>query len=126
MSQATGLLDSIKRLTGTLLAILQARIELISNELEEERLRIRQMLFYASAALLFFGMAIMLLTVFVVVFFWEGHRLLALGGMGTFFFLAGVLTWNALRRVSRERSKLLSFTLAEIAQDIDRLAPRHE
>jgi uncharacterized membrane protein YqjE len=124
MSQPTGLLESLKRLTGTLLSIIQTRLELLANELEEERLRVRQMLFYGSVALFLFSMATMLLTVFVVVLFWNSYRLEVLGGLTVLFLCAGLLVWNALLRVARERPKLFSTSLAELTDDIDRLTPR--
>ena len=124
MAESTGLMESLKRMAGTLLVILQTRIELLSNEMEEERLRVGQVLLYGSVALLFFGLAIMLLTVFVLVLFWDSHRLLVLGGFAALYFVAGLLAWNALRRVARERSKLFSTSLAELADDRDWLAPR--
>lgn len=124
MAESTGLMESLKRMAGTLLVILQTRIELLSNEMEEERLRVGQVLLYGSVALLFFGLAIMLLTVFVLVLFWDSHRLLVLGGFAALFFVAGLLACNALRRVARERSKLFSTSLAELADDRDWLAPR--
>lgn len=123
MSESGGLMESLKRLTGTLLVIFQTRLELLSNEMEEERLRIGQMLLYGSAALLFFGLTIMLLTVFIVVLFWDSYRLQVLGGLSVFFFVAGLLLWNALRRVAREKPRLFSSSLAEFSDDRDRLAP---
>ena len=116
-------MESLKRMTGTLLDILQTRLDLLSNEMEEERLRIGQMLLYGSIALFFFGLTIMLLTVFFVVLFWDEHRLLVLAGFTALYFVAGLLVWSALRRVSREKSKLFSASLAELADDRDRLAP---
>jgi uncharacterized membrane protein YqjE len=124
MPESTGLMESLKRLAGTLLVIFQTRLELLSNEMEEERLRIEQMLFYASIALFFFGLAFMLLTVFVVVVFWDSYRLQVLGGFTVLYFVAGLLAWNALRLVSLEKSKLFSASLAELADDRDQLAPR--
>ncbi|MDO8988907.1 MAG: phage holin family protein [Sideroxyarcus sp.] len=124
MPQATGLLESLKRLAGTSLAIVQTRLELLSNELEEERLRIRQLLFYGSVALFLFGMATLLLTVFIVVLFWDSYRLQVLGGLTVLFFFAGLLAWNALLRAKRERPRLFSASLAELADDIERLTPR--
>lgn len=123
MSESGGLMESLKRLTGTLLVIFQTRLELLSNEMEEERLRIGQMLLYGSAALLFFGLTIMLLTVFIVVLFWDSYRLQVLGGLSVLFFVAGLLLWNALRRVAREKPRLFSSSLAEFSDDRDRLAP---
>ena len=62
-------------MAGTLLVIFQTRLELFSSEVEEERLNIEQMLFYGSIALFFFGLAILLLTIFIVVVFWDSYRL---------------------------------------------------
>jgi len=124
MSQSSGLLDSLKRLAGTLLAIVQTRLELLATEFEEERLRVRQMLFYGSVALFLFGMATMLLTVLIVVVFWDSYRLQVLGGLTALFFVAGMLVLNALRRMARERPKLFASSLVELSDDIDRLTPR--
>ena len=115
---------SLKRLAGTLLAIIQTRLELLSNEMEEERLRIGQMLLYGSVALFFFGMATVLLTAFVVVVFWDSNRLLVLAGFTGIYFVVGLLAWYALRRVANDKSKLFSASLAELADDRDQLAPR--
>jgi uncharacterized membrane protein YqjE len=123
MAESTGLMESLERLAGTLLAIFQTRLELLSNEMEEERVRIEQMLLYGSVALFFFGLAIMLLTAFIVVLFWDSHRLLVLGGFTALFFVAGLLVLNELRRLAKEKSKLFSASLAELADDRDRLAP---
>ena len=123
MAESTGLMESLERLAGTLLVIFQTRLELLSNEMEEERVRIEQMLLYGSVALFFFGLSIMLLTTFIVVLFWDSHRLLVLGGFTALFFVAGLLVLNELRRVVREKSKLFSASLAELADDRDRLAP---
>lgn len=124
MAESTGLMESLKRMAGTLLVIFQTRLALLSNEMEEERLHVGQMLLYGSIALLFFGLAIILLTMFVLVLFWDSQRLLVLGGFTALYFVAGLLAWNALRRMARERSKLFSTSLAELADDRDWLAPR--
>ena len=111
-------------MVGTLLAIFQTRLELLSNEIEEERLRVRQMLFYGSIALFFFGLSIMLTTVFIVAMFWDSYRLSVLGGLASIFFLIGLFVWNSLRYASRGRSKLFSSSLAELNEDRARLISR--
>ena len=116
-------MESLKRLASTLLAIIQTRLELLSSEMEEERLRIGQLLLYGSVALFFFGLAIMLLTVLIVVVFWDSNRLLVLGCFAVLYFVAGLLAWNASRRVAQEKSKLFSASLAELADDRDQLSP---
>lgn len=124
MTESDGLMGSLRRLANTLLAIVQTRLELLSNELEEERLRIEQKLLYGSVALFFFGLSILLLTVFIVVLLWDNNRLLVLGCFAGLYFAAGLLAWNALRRVTREKSKLFSVSLAELADDRELLVPR--
>lgn len=122
MTDSIGLMASLKRLANTLLAILQTRLELLSNEMEEERVRIEQILLYGSIVLFFFALAIMLLTAFIVVLFWDEHRLLVLGGFSASFFIAALLALKGLRRVTREKCKLFSASLAELADDRDGLS----
>jgi uncharacterized membrane protein YqjE len=124
MTNSSGLLESSKRVVGTLLTIFQTRLELLSNEIEEERLRMRQMLLYGSVAMFFFGLSIMLLTVFVVVVFWDTYRLSVLGGLAALFFLAGLIVSNSLRNLAQERTKLFSSSLSELKEDRARLTSR--
>ncbi len=123
MTASIRLTESLKRAAGTMLSIAQTRLELLANELEEERLHFEQTLLYSGIALLFFGLSIMLLTVFVVVVFWDSQRLLVLGSLATLFFIAGLLVWNASRNLIRKKSKLFSASLAELSSDRDQLAP---
>lgn len=111
-------------MVGTLLAIVKTRIELLSNEIEEARLRFEQVLFYSSLVLFFFGLSIMLLTVFIVVLFWDSQRLQVLGGLAALFFVAGILASIMLRRVAQQRTKVFSASLDRLSEDINLLGPR--
>ena len=122
----TGLLGSAKRLLCTLTTIVSTRIELLANELQEERLRLTQMLFFALAAFFCFGMGLLLFTVFIVVLFWDDHRLAVLGGLGFFFFASGVLLAMLLRNKAQAGSRLFSASLGELAKDRASLETRHE
>lgn len=122
MEQSTGLMESMKRLAGTVLAICQTRLALLTNEVEMEQLRIKQMLLYAGIALILFGLTCVVLTAFIVVLFWDSGPLLVLGGIAVTYFVAGILAWNGLRRLSREKSSLFSSSLAEFSKDRDHLA----
>ncbi len=124
MPQTSGLFGSLKRWTGTVLEIARTRLALLANEIEEERLRISQMFIYGCIVLFCFGLATMLLTVFIVVLFWDTYRLPVLGGLATFFFVAGLVAGNALRRLARDRPRLFSTSLAELSDDLHRLTPR--
>ena len=108
---------SIKRLLSTLVSIAATRLELLANELHEERLHLEQMLLYFLSALFCIGMSIMLLTVFIVVWFWEDNRLAVLGGSAVIFLTLGGMLTARLRRMARIKSRLFSVSLAELDSD---------
>ncbi|PIV91575.1 MAG: hypothetical protein COZ20_00135 [Gallionellales bacterium CG_4_10_14_3_um_filter_54_96] len=117
----TGLMVSIKRLLSTLIAIASTRLELLANELHEERLHLEQMLLYFLLALFCIGMSIMLLTVFVVVLFWDDHRLAVLGGAAAVFLMLGMVLVSKLRMLARLKSRLFSVSLTELSKDKEQL-----
>ena len=123
VGQSAGLMDSVKRLVSTLIAIVSTRLELFSNELQEERLRLTQMFFLSLSALFCFGMGVLLLTVFIAVLFWDDHRLAVLGGLCILFFVSGTLMAMSLRNKAQSKPKLFSASLAELAKDREQLEP---
>lgn len=123
---ASGLMGSVKRLISSLFGIFATRLELLANELQEERLRLTQMLLLALFALFCFGMALLLLTVFIVVLFWDDHRLAVLGGSCVFFSLVGAALLLRLRATGRAGSKLFSASIAELDKDRQSLREANE
>lgn len=121
--QGAGLLDSVKRLASTLIAIISTRLELLANELQEERLYLTQMFFLSLIALFCFGMALLLLTIFITVLFWDDHRIAVLGGLCALFFVSGILIALLLRSKAQSRPRLFSASLAELAKDREQLEP---
>ena len=121
--QGAGLLDSVKRLASTLIAIVSTRLELLANELQEERLHLTQMFFLSLIALFCFGMALLLLTIFITVLFWDDHRIAVLGGLCALFFVSGILIALLLRSKAQSRPRLFSASLAELAKDREQLEP---
>jgi uncharacterized membrane protein YqjE len=121
-----GLLESAKRLLCTLTSIVSTRLELLANELQEERLRLTQMLFFALAALFCFGMGVMLLTVFIVVLFWDDNRLAVIGGLCVVFFSSGILMSLLLRSKALAKPRLFSASLGELAKDRANLEANRE
>lgn len=115
--QQSGLMASLRRLTANFTVVAGSRLELLANEVEEEKLRLGRLFLLGSLVVLFFGLAVMLATVFVVVLFWDSHRLLAVGGLGSLFALLAVFTARALRAEAQVGSKLFSASLAELAKD---------
>lgn len=119
-------MGSVRRLLSTLTSIASTRLELLANELHEERLRLTQMLLFALAALFCFGMGIMLFAVFIVVLFWDDHRLVALGTLGALFLALGMLMAAPLRSLAQAKSRLFSASLAELSKDREQLGTGDE
>ena len=122
--QAPGLLQSLRNFAATLVALLQTRLELLSTELEEERLRLSQALLWACVALAFFVLGVVMLTLFLVVLFWDAHRVLVSGLLAFIYLAIGFAAAFAARDRMRGRSKLFSASLAELAKDREQLTSR--
>jgi len=127
MAEASpGLMGSIRQLLSTLTSIASTRLELLANELQEERLHLTQMFLFVLFALFCFGMGLLLLTVFIVVVFWDDHRVAVLGVLCTLFFALGAVMTLLVRSKMRVKSKLFSASLAELAKDRQHLNAHDE
>ncbi|MDP2694498.1 MAG: phage holin family protein [Gallionella sp.] len=121
-----GLMGSIRQLLSTATSIASTRLELLANELQEERLRLTQMLLFALFALFCFGVGILLLTAFIVVLFWDDHRLAALGALSALFLALGALITMLLRSKAQAKPRLFSTSLAELTEDKKQLGTGDE
>ncbi len=119
--RATGLLDSLQRFVATVLDVLQTRAEIVATELEEERERLRELIVFGSFALFFLGFGFLLLTLFIVVLFWDSYRVYALGGFALLYLGLGIFSAVTLRQRLKTRPRLFATTLAEFAKDRERL-----
>jgi uncharacterized membrane protein YqjE len=122
--RATGLLAALQRLLATFTEILHTRIEILSTELEEEGTRVRQLFMYGLVSLFFLGLGLLLATVFVVMAFWETHRLYVLAGFTVFYLGIGVGIALVVRHKIKTRPRLFSATLSELGKDRERLTPQ--
>lgn len=114
---SSGLSSSLRTLLATLLAIFHNRLELLTTELEEEKLRLLRVLTWGALALLLGGMGLLFMATFVLVLFWDEHRLLAAGGVAAVFMLACGLAVFRVRTHWTAATGLLSATLAELEHD---------
>lgn len=114
---AGGLFESLKTLSVSLVGIVHTRLELLSTDIAEERAHLITLLVLGLVALFCLGVGIVLLTILIVVAFWESHRLLALGGLTGGFLTAGVgLVWYAMHK-ARTKPRLFEASLAELSKD---------
>lgn len=112
-----GLLHSIKHLAHSLLGAAHTRLEILATEIEEERLRLEQLLLIALAAAFCLGMALVLCVGFVLIYFWDTHRLLTVGVLAITFTAVAALLAVVLRARVKTRPKPFAITRAELAKD---------
>lgn len=117
-------MQSLRNLAATLVAILHTRLELLVAEIEEERVRLLQMLLWAAAALFCLGVGVLLLVMLLLALFWDTHRIAVIGTLATVFIVGGVAIAAGTRSRMQGRSRLFSATLDELARDKDQLTPR--
>lgn len=116
-----GILHSVRQLGATFVDLLQTRIEIVATEFEEERVRLRQALVLALIAGFSLAVAALLAVFFLVVMFWDTHRLIAIGMLFLVFFGIGGGCVLRLVRDGRTRPRLFATTVSELAKDGERL-----
>lgn len=118
-----GLAASLRRLAATAVAVVETRLELLVTELEEERVHLVRLALAGALFLFCLATGMVLLTLFLVVLFWDTHRLAALGiATGAFLASALIVGLYVRARLSR-RGGLLSATRGELRKDLERLTP---
>lgn len=121
--ERAGLFGSARRLLARLLALAQTRLELLTTELSLEVQRAVSLLLWTFVALFFGGLAVLMLTLTLVIAFWEQHRLLV-AGLATLLFVGVTVTaLGVLRHKLRTRGRLLGASLDELRSDVAALDP---
>lgn len=123
MSRATepGLLEAVARVGGSLVGMLQNRLELASIEIGEARERLVITIVAGLAAVLLLGGAVVALTAWIAAAAWPTVGPAVLGWIALAYGAAGVglLLW--LRAKHHDDPPLLAETLAELRTDAARL-----
>jgi uncharacterized membrane protein YqjE len=118
--------ESIRALAGSFVALVRTRIELAVLELREEGERRKQMAVLAAVAGVFLAMAAMLFALFIVVLFWDTHRVAAAGAVTVIYLAIGLIALGRLKQRGREAPPPFEATLAELAKDVEALRSGHE
>ncbi len=119
-----GLLLSVRRLGSTVVAALQTRLELLSTEAEEQVLSIARLWLLTACALLLLMLGALVATAFILILFWDTHRLAAAGVLALAYLTAGIMLALRVRREARMRPRLFAASVAELAKDRDALKGR--
>ena len=119
-----GIVQSLRNLAATLVAVFHTRLELLVTEIEEERVRLLELLLWAAGALFCLGVAVLLLVLLLIAVFWDTHRIAVIATLAAVFLAAGIGIAAGVRSRMHARSRLFSASLEELARDKDQLTPR--
>ncbi|MCA1246753.1 phage holin family protein [Massilia sp. MS-15] len=117
---------AVRRIGADVLDLARTRLELAAIELQEGAHRLFGYLGWAIAAALCGLYALGLVILFVLVLFWDTHRLAAVGGMAVLFILATLFAALKLRTGLAQRPPMLPATLAELRKDAAALKGEQE
>ncbi len=120
-SQAGGLLDSLKSLLRSAIALAQTRLQILGTELEEQRAILLREVLLAVMAAFCLGLGAVFAAMFLVIYYWDSHRLVAVGLCAVFFFVASAIVLATLRAATRDRPRTFSTTIEELGKDRDSL-----
>src|SRR5580765_3672443 len=107
-----GFIASVRRITDSVLAILNARMELAALEFQEERIRLIDLVLRVAAVVVLGLVSLLAATALLVVAFWDYSRLLTLGVLAAVYALAALVIWWDLRKRINTSPSPLAGTLA--------------
>lgn len=115
--QSQGLFASVRQLLATVVETGQVRLSLLSNEIEQEKLRLYDSLLWIGVGLGLLGLGAQLLIAFIVVLFWDTDRLLILGALALVLLLGGGALLSTTRARLRKPGGLFNSTVEELHRD---------
>jgi uncharacterized membrane protein YqjE len=116
-AEDAGATSSVRSALRTLLSLAETRARLAANEVEEQALRLLEVLVWGAAALLFFSIALVFISLFIVLVFWDSNRLLAAGLVAGFFVAGAGVSVLMVKAGLNARPKFLAATLSELQKD---------
>jgi len=119
----SGLLASLRRLVASGLEIAQVRLELLSTELEQEKLRLFDALMWAGIGLFLLAVGTVLAVGAVVLMFQEAYRLPALAVLSAVFIAVAAWLLRRARDLLRQPGGLFAGSVAELSRDRESLGP---
>ena len=110
--------DTVGRIGSTVLAMVETRLELAALEVEEESQRLLGYFMLALLSLILFGIAMVLVSLTIILVFWESYRLEAALALAALFAVAGTIIIMKLKSAFAARPRMLASTVAELNKDV--------
>ena len=118
---APGVLASLRVVLVTVLGMAGTRFDLLGIELAEEKERLVALAITGFVAAFALSFAVLLVTLFCVVLFWDSYRLAVIGGFTVAYLAAGAWAVERLRAQLASHPALFAGTVAELEKDRDTL-----
>src|SRR5689334_25123582 len=112
-----GLLRALRNRFSAYIVPLQTRLQLLAVELQEEKLRVAEIGVLAAAAGFFLALAVVVFTFFIIVLFWDTHRVLVTGLIAATYFVLGVVFALMARSRAQAPTKLFKESIAQLEKD---------
>ncbi|MGH8322004.1 MAG: phage holin family protein, partial [Gammaproteobacteria bacterium] len=93
------------------------RLDILATEVEEEKIRLVRIMLLSALAIFFLCMALVMLSILIVVLFWNDHRIAALSGITLVHILLAIASACWLRFLAKRKSHLFMTSLAELRRD---------
>jgi uncharacterized membrane protein YqjE len=116
-----GLFKSLNAFAITFVGVAHTRLELLSNDLEEDRARLFYLVALYLIAAFCLVVGVVLAIILIVFILWENHRLLVLSMVAGFFITIGLVACGFAMYKSWTKPKLFSASLLELLKDRERL-----
>lgn len=110
--------ETVGRIGSTVLAMVETRLELAALEIEEESQRLLGYFMLALLSLILFGIAMVLVSLTIILVFWDTYRLQASLALAALFGVAGTLIMLKLKAAFAARPRMLASTVAELNKDV--------
>jgi uncharacterized membrane protein YqjE len=117
-----GLVGTAKSMLSTVVAAVETRLEILGTEIQAEGVRLTRLVLWGTAGLFCLFLGIALFAMFMVVLFWDTHRLAVLGLLAGVFLGSGVVIGIGIAAIVRgPKTPPLAETLDVLAKDRERL-----
>jgi uncharacterized membrane protein YqjE len=114
-----GVLESLRSLSDSVLALLQNRLELFGVELQEQKERLIRVLILTAILAFLVNMAVIVLTITIVVLVGEKARGPVLIGLTLLYAAGATVAFFALRKELRSAPPPFQDTVGELTKDRD-------
>lgn len=114
-------MGSLSTLLATVLGIGRTRLELFAVEVQLELRRLAGLLLWGFIAACASFMALLAGGLFIIIAFWDSHRVLAAGLVAGVYVAGALIAVLVLRAKIRSKPPMFQGTLAELARDSERL-----